>query len=316
MRLKGMLVVTLALLAGSALAENSDKEAEEAVATFKKAFSSKEESARLSAVEALASTQSHKVVDALAGPLRSDKESSVRRACAKVIGSQWDKSAATTLLKALNPDDPAKDVTTAIITALGENENEVAVPSLLELLTPKKKGAAAEAPDFTGPAITALKRIGSARATDDLITFLTRESAGQGRGGKRGGGGGGGQRGGDPLGKDAEGALSYITGQHFTSATDWRKWWNDNKDSIKLVPVYRCTGTGKTFDKPDSKTKCPYDGDTHASCGYLLKTRFPNGGMGTPDAAGSSGGEEPKKHNKGKGGNGGNNGGNGGNNNN
>src|SRR5581483_10370204 len=117
--MRSPLIVALgfSLLCGLAYAENTDKEADEAIATFKKTYSSKEESDRISGIEALAATQSHKVVDALA-PALKDKSSAVRRAAAKAIGGQWSQNAATTLLKALNPDDPAKDVTVAIINAL------------------------------------------------------------------------------------------------------------------------------------------------------------------------------------------------------
>lgn len=297
MRRSMVALLALSLVSGMALAENTDKEAEEAVANFKKAYASKDESARVAAVEGLASTQNHRVVDALAAALK-DKEPSVRRAAAKVIGGQWDKSAAATLLRAINPDDPAKDVQVAIINALGETENEQAVPVLISLLTPKRKGQQEDT--FTGPAINALKRIGSFRATEDLVTFLTREQAGQGRGGRRGGGGG--QQNSDPLTKEAESALQYITGQHFSSAMEWRKWWNENKDTLKTVPVYRCRGTGQKFDKTTPTTKCPYDGDQHSSCGYLLKTRFQGGAVGSPDS-GSSSSNEPKHKKGNKGGN-------------
>jgi hypothetical protein len=299
--------ITLTGFAGVALADDKDKEAQEAVSAFKKAYASKDESARESAVEALASVQSHRVVDALADPLLHDKESSVRRAAAKVIGGEWDKSACSVLMRALNPDDPAKDVVTAIINALGQTENEQAVPLLVSLLEPKRKGQQ-DTPAFTAPALEALKKIGSAKATDDLITFLNRESAGNRSGGRRGGGSnsGGGQNS-DPFSKDAEAAIRYITGQQFSSAADWRKWWNENQSTLKLIPVYRSAATGEKIDKTDSKVKIPSDA-------YLLKTRFDGGDQGNPDGANH---DEPKhKSRNNNNNNGGNNNGGGNNNSN
>ena len=290
---------------GVAYAENTDKEADEAIAAFRKAFSSKEESDRITAVDTLGAIQHKRVVDALAGPLAKDASNAVRRAAAKVIGNQWSANAVTALAAALDPDDAAKDVTTAIIQALGRTESDKAVPVLLGLLTVKRRAPKGQTPApeqegasvFTGPALDALKRIGSATAAEELVNFLGREAAAQGGGGRRGKGGGGGG-GFDPLAKNAEAALAAITGQKLQGAGEWRKWWAENKESLKTIPVHRCPGTGRTFDKLSSATKCPFDGDQKASCGYLLKTRFENGGLSAPDAAAPDGenkGGRPKK---------------------
>src|SRR5262249_31522650 len=84
-----------------AFAQPSDKEVGDAVATFKKSYAAKEDSARLTAIEAVASVQHKHVVDALAVPLAKDASSSVRRAAAKAIGNQWASNAPTVLMKAL-----------------------------------------------------------------------------------------------------------------------------------------------------------------------------------------------------------------------
>jgi hypothetical protein len=296
-KLVPLVAVSLALGFAGLASANDDKAVDDAIRTFKKdyAAASKDDSGRQSAIEALASTQSKKVVEALASPLAKDSSMAVRRAAAKAIGQQWSPNAVTTLVKAFNPDDPAqKDLSNAIILALGDTDSDAAVPVLTSLLTPVRKmrsntpAPAADpdaAPVLTAPALAALKKIASPKAMDDMIAFLARESAGNRSGGKRGGGGG---QSSDPLTKEAEGVLEAITGQHM-KATDWRQWWADNQATIKQFSVYRCESTGKSWDKVTPTTKCPQDGEDHPHCGYALKTRLEGGGIsGTTKPASST----------------------------
>ncbi|HZU98037.1 MAG TPA: HEAT repeat domain-containing protein [Planctomycetota bacterium] len=295
--MRKLLLVALAFsmsAGGFVLADDSkDKEVDDALAAFRKAYASKEESERVSAIQTLGAVQSKKVIDLLAHGLK-DTAPAVKREAAKAIGGIWAKEAAPTLVKALNLDDTQKDVQVAIIHALGDTQSDAAVPALVSVLQPKRRGQATDDP-YTGPALDALRKIGSALATDDLITFLTQESAGQGRGGGRRGGGNNNSSGkNDDYTRQAEAALKNITGQSYSAAADWRKWWNDNKDTLKKIQVYRCTGTGKPFDHVNSSTKCPNDGDQHPSCGYFLKTRFEAGGLGSGEDTKSSSSDEKK----------------------
>jgi HEAT repeat protein len=182
------------LLAGNIwAAAPTDKEVDEALTAFHKSYSSKEESDRLQAVETLGTIQSKRVVDALASPLQQDKIPAVRRAAAKALGGQWSLSAVPVLAKGLNTADPnAKDVNTAIITALGETNSDAAVPILVSLLQVKRQARSrggdtpppadpAEPPAYTQPALDALAKIASPKAMEDVMQFLGQQGAGSGR---------------------------------------------------------------------------------------------------------------------------------------
>src|SRR5262249_45424509 len=137
---------------------------------------------------------------------------------------------------------------------------------------PKKrssgKGGADEGLDLTKPALDALKRIGSPKAIEDLIAFLQKQSAATSGGSKKKPK----QGGDDALSKDAAAALHAITGQSCWAAACWRKWCSESRASLKLVQVFRCEGTGRTFEK--DKKACPYDGDQHPHCGYFVKSKI------------------------------------------
>lgn len=284
MRTRLLLAASVLLFTSLAFADNTDRETDEALSAFKKGYSSKEESERIVAIETVATTQSKRVVEALSLALGRDPSSAVRRAAAKAIGSQWSPNAVTVLVKALDPENAPKDVTVAIIAALGRTESDHAVPPLLSLLTPKRRTGRnlpqgeEDTSIFTGPALDALKRIGSATAAEELVSFTCREAMAQNH--RRGGGG----ENHDPLSREAEAALAAITGEKLGTSGQWRRWWFENKDGLKTVAVFRCAGTGRSFDKPDARTKCPFDGDQHPGCGVPLKTRYEGGGLAAPDA--------------------------------
>lgn len=284
------------LLAAAAIARaGAEAEVDQAVAAFKKAYASKDESARLEAVSELSKHQGKKVVDALEGALMRDPMPSVRREAAKAIGGEWNAAAPAALMKAL---DGPPEVAAAVVEALGRTESETAVPALVSLLKPRsggKKGAADPA-DVTGPAIAALKKIGSPRAVDDLIGFV--EKAGH-SGGGRGKKGGGNQS--DPNGDAAKQALQSITGQNWSTGAEWRKWWNESGGALKTVKIYRCEGTGQTFEKDPTKKVCPIDGEQNPKCGFYLVSRIPGFSAGSDSAPSPEKGGS-KKGGKGKGG--------------
>ena len=278
MRLASLVVpAALVVAAGLAIASPSDEEITTAIAACKKAYASKDASERTTAVQQLGAVRHKRVVDELAGPLGRDASPLVRAAAARALGGQWAPSAASVLLKALAPEDSPREVTAAVIAALGENGNEVAVPALTPLLTLQgKKPASADAPpSWSHPAIEALKKIGSPKAIDDLLALVTK---GGGSSRKKGGG--------DPIAREAEAALTTITGQHVSGATEWRKWWGENKDSAKEIAVYRSEITGETLEKgPGSKVELPKGA-------YLLRTHLEGGGPATGSASGD---KKPRK---------------------
>jgi hypothetical protein len=313
MRKLGLFAATpiVAILAGAVWAQPAatDKEVDDALNAFHKAYASKDESARLEAVEQLGAVQHKRVVDALAGPLAKDSVPAVRRAAAKALGAQWSPTAVTALGKALNPDDTtAPDVNAAIVEALGQTNADAAVPILTSLLVPKRQqgrrggqqgggeeggaGAENDPASLTLPALEALKKIASPKAMDDVLDFLGKQGTGGrgGRGGRGGGGGGGGQQR-DPLASQAELVLEAITGQHQNGILAWRKWWTDNSGHVKVFTLYRCQTTGEVWEKTTPTTKCPQDGDKNAHCSVALKTRLDGGGKAPAE-------HEKKSHDK------------------
>ncbi len=269
-------VLAAAFAAGSGVspvfADDADRAIDEALAAFRKAYASREESARISAVETLGAVQHKRVVEALASPLRSDPSAAVKRAAAGALGGQWAPSAVATLVKALDPDRAPKDVTAAIIAALGRTEADEAVPALVSLLGVRNRFAANDESTFTSAALDALAKIGSSRSLEDVMTFLSKETnlahhAARAKLGK------------EPLLKDAMATLAAITGEKHAHPNEWRVWYLRAKGTLREIRVYRCDRSGRTFDRPDGKTRCPQDGDERASCGTFLKTRFENGGL-------------------------------------
>lgn len=256
------------LLSRPALA--GEKEAREAVATFKKAYSSKDESARIKAVEDLGAIQHKVIVEALSAPLSRDPAAAVRRAAAKALGGQWAATAPSALVKAL-AGEAEHDVEVAIIAALGETGADAAVPALVARLVPKRAGTSAAAGEEepsadTGPALDALAKIGSSHAIEDLIAFLSKDAALRAK--RRGSSPPG------PLTKKAEAALTAITGQTRSGVNEWRRWWNESKDALKLVAVHRCDATGKTLERSAASSVCPHCSGDSGKCGAFLRTRL------------------------------------------
>ncbi|HZV01405.1 MAG TPA: HEAT repeat domain-containing protein [Planctomycetota bacterium] len=246
------------------------------VAAFKKAFSSSDENARVAAVNQIASVKTRSVVKALGSPVAHDPSAAVRKAAAKALGGQYASNlAAKELANALHPDDDPADVTAAVVAALGETQSDVAVPVLLSALKTRARvyrngGAqAAETVAASGAILDALKRAGSAQATNDLVSFLLEEEPPAQVRGKRNQ-----AMAKDPLLKKAQDTLTALTGEHLTVPEQWSDWWNDNKGSLRTVVVMRCEVTGKTYDRLPTGKPCPHCGST--SCSFALRTRFEN----------------------------------------
>lgn len=299
------LMATIALQGVVSAAAPTDKEVDEALTTFHKAYTSKDESDRLQAIETVGSVQSKRVVDALASALLKDSIPAVKRAAAKALGGQWALTAVPALAKALNTaDERANDVNSAIIAALGETNSDAAVPVLTSLLlvhrTPRTRGnappptPAADAPPdgsiYDLPALKALGKIASPAALNDVMDFLGKQGAGSKS--KRGGGG----NTTDPIAGEAERVLEAITGTKQSGILNWRKWWTDNQPKIKVIQVERCEQSGETWEKSPTVTKCATCGDKGGHCSVFLKTKLEGGGH--PPAAPS----EHKKSSKGAGG--------------
>lgn len=257
-----------------------DKEADEAIKAFKKAFATKDDKAREAAVVALAPVQHKWVAEALQPALTKDTANAVRIAAAKALGGQWSLKATEILVKSTTSEDEIpQEVGSAILRALGETGSDAAVPTLLDALSTSphafrnNKTPANEATNLSGVAIAALHRCGSSKAIGPLIDFLSDEVTAK-RGAK------------DAQVSSADGTLVALTGQKIRGAKAWKEWWAANSDSMKTVKVYRCEVTGTIFDKPSSDVHCPACGDKNPRCGTFLRTRAADAALNP---------EEPKK---------------------
>ena len=199
----------------------------------------------------------------------------MRRAAATALGSQWSTAAVPALAHALELEHQPRDVSEAIVAALGRSESDDAVAPLLALVEVQNKFAAQDEDKIalTLAALEALGKLGSAKATEALVEFVSV----QGRVAHLAASA---KLGPEPLLNAAMKALTAITGEKLTSAPQWRAWWSENKRTIREIPVFRCTETGRTFDRPDARTRCP---ERHPSCARFLKTRFEHGGLAAPD---------------------------------
>ena len=260
--------------------------ADNPVATFKKAYDGKDEASRLAAVAEIAKIESRVVVSALAPVAAHDPSANVRRAAAKALGAQWASTmAAQALGKAIHADEDPSEVTLTIVAALGETQSDAAVGPLLKLLQVRPRvygGGGQNAKDIvasTAPVLNALKKIGSAQTTGDLVGYLQAEEPGAGVRAKRKA-----AMAGDPLLKLAVGTLAALTGETYQSPEDWASWWAEYKGSLVTVPVLRCEVTGKIYDKPTGKFVCPECGTDCKACSSPLKTRYENVPLADPNA--------------------------------
>jgi HEAT repeat protein len=204
-----------------------DKEVEDAVQKFKSAMKSPDVSARVNAVTELGRIQHERTMKVLSSCLLTD-DKLVRVAAAKALASFQEKKAPATalLVDALGPNAKEPDVQAEILSALKELREEAALSAAYQYLESKSFKVAEAAIALTGA-------IRSKRSIDLLIRLMKKLATA-----------GDGVTSGDgsfdvpadeavrerarKLQSDASKALQSITGEKFSSVSEWDAWWKRN----------------------------------------------------------------------------------------
>lgn len=215
-----------------------DKESEEAIKAFAKAYSSSEVSARASAVTLLSQTRTLPVLAKL-GELLTADEPPVRISAASGLGgfAENKAKAVAVLQAALGPNAKEFDVVAAILMALGTLRDETALPAIHQHLRSKES----KDKEYRVPK-AAIHAAGLARNRDSieaLIGFAKELEKAEGLNhtpdaGKAGGKGPGAMLGGasnpqkqraKALLPDIVKALQGITKERWPTMKEWEKWW-------------------------------------------------------------------------------------------
>jgi HEAT repeat protein len=220
------IVAILLVLLGS-----DDKEAEEAIRSFKSAMKAPEVGARVDAVRELGKIQHERVQNVLGACLRMD-EKSVRISAAKALGACQEKKARAVVLlsEALPPNATEPDVQVAILTALKDLRERVALPIAYRYFSEKNERIAEAAisisemirsRDSIEPLIRLMKSLigaGDGVSTGDFDVPPDEHLQERAR----------------ILQEAAQRALSAITGESFSGTREWEAWWKKNAGSFRI----------------------------------------------------------------------------------
>lgn len=208
----------------------TDKEADEAIAAFKKEWSGTDlVSVRTTAITKLAETRHEKIAKTLA-PYLGHPEENLAGTAALAMAKQDCAPCAAALAGALEASIKRPVVAVAILRSLGQLQYESTTPVLHKLTTRTGDDNAVK---IMGDVFTCLGQIGSASSVDPLIDFLQKTERTGGPGGK--GGKGMGAPGNQELMQlrgPCRGALRTITGLDGDDANAWRKAWNEGKKDL------------------------------------------------------------------------------------
>ncbi len=255
----------LSLFAVAQAGGNTDAEAKAKVDAFNQAYASRDESARVSAVESLAPVLHPLVTRVLIGLLSKDVEA-VRIAAAHGLGRVADDVAIQGLSAALVANKKMPEVQKAILTALGATDSERALPSLHGMFDEYGDEVAVAA-------IAGAGKIGSPDSADELLEALHKgemeidkgkQTNAQAR----------------PVQdiqavfEPSKQALGGCTGGSEVTYKGWKDWLKRNLARLKVAQVFWCPTTQKTFEvEPGKPRLCPHDGETNTGCGVFLKKR-------------------------------------------
>jgi hypothetical protein len=279
----------LALLIVAPLVARAD-EIPDPVLALDRACASRDPMIRKAALEQVASIPSKAVAEAIGKLLKKDTSPIVRKAAARALALHPAPIATAILADAAQKDeDPDVDTAVEIIEACGRTNSDVAANALVQLLRTRpqlirwrQKYKSDDILRITSAALDSLAKIGSARSLDGIIEFMKIEQPTYGNMRHRDA-----LVAGDPLLKKADAALEAITGDHREGLDSWLEWQRRLASSSKVVFVFKCEKTGNTYEKTTSpRVECPGHG---ASCGWLLKTRYENGGLPPVEAPAKKG---------------------------
>jgi HEAT repeat protein len=216
-----------------ALLAPDDKEAEDAIATFKSAAKSSEVSVRVEAVRELARMPHEKVIRVLGTVLTTD-DKVVRVAAAKALGAFQDKKpkAVSVLAEAIGYNTKEPEVEIAILSALRELRDKAALGVAYRYLDEKNEKIAEAAIGVT-------EAIKSRDSVEPLIKLI-KHLIGAGDGVSSGDG----SLDAPPdsrlqerarlLDSAAQKALRAITGESFSSPREWEGWWKRNGATFRV----------------------------------------------------------------------------------
>jgi HEAT repeat protein len=207
----------IALLA--ILLQASDKDADEALKTFKAALAKADAPARTAAAAAALETPHERVIRAVAELLATDTED-VRIGVASALGDTDHPAAVEALVHAMAANEKRPAVASAISTALGELGWQAACPVLEALL---RRAGLDDVREFLPPAIEALGRLGSATSVDPLLD-LVRLFEGPRRVPWKGEG---------EIRRKAEAAVVAITGAEGRNSREVEAWWKANATALR-----------------------------------------------------------------------------------
>ena len=218
-----------------------DKTADQAIETFKTAYKAQAEADRVEAVSDLGVSNHPKVLNRLASVLLSSDGPKVRICAAHSIGcfTAHKKQAVTTLLNAYTACAKDPQVQVAILQALADLEDPVALTVIHRAIEDKEPTVVKAALDAAGT----LKNAGS---IDPLISFLGRTEKAHKTKSASGGSATlpNGLSVNQPKPEDllrilsdymegANTALQKITEQTLNTSAEWQSWWNKNKGTFK-----------------------------------------------------------------------------------
>jgi hypothetical protein len=186
---------------------------------------------RLAAIDALASTHHGKAAAKLAGVIQGPYSAAVRVAAADAVGRVGDVKAGQTLQSILsgfgnilaseNPNRPDdQKVAEAVVRALGTLRDRSATKQLSGHL------ASANVP-LMAAIVRALGQIRDLSCMGDLLKLNYAANAPEGAGAKN-------IR--KPLAPDTQAALVRITGQSWSTADEWNKWWRTSSGAFRQPP--------------------------------------------------------------------------------
>ncbi len=238
---------------------------------LRKDLSSPREETRLSAIRQLGEIHDSDARSLLIEKMTTDTEE-VRQAAAKAIILHRKPICAQALGNAIQANIGNEKLVKFFITMLAELDMCASIPILVATLQTKaslggdvlKAIVAIGCPEAAGPLVNLLKKAETEERKPDFF-----DDGGLGgfsmRGGRAGGAGGGQvenktkDKAWAALAPKIRKTLATLTGLEFDNHRDWSAAVSSGAAAAKVVSVYLCEESGKTYEmQPGKSNKCPY----------------------------------------------------------
>lgn len=253
------------------LLQASDKEADEAVRTYRTALAGADAAGRRLAAQQALETAHERVIKAVADLLTGDVED-VRIGVAAALAEVDHPASVDVLVHALGPNEKRPEVVAALCAALVELGWQSACPALEALL---RRVGAEEVREILPPVLDALGRLGSATSIEPLLDLI-RVFEGPRRAPWKG------EKG---LQRKAEEALAAVAGYAAKNTREFDDWWKANRPSL-LAGARKIWWSKKTGERLETSSA-----DKGPAEALLVSTRLTD-----PPAAGRA--PKPKKKKK------------------